>query len=294
MKNQKRKVGQKFTPASAGVFFATYLLFLNMFITSTEQITAAPKRIISLVPSISSLLYHFELELETIAITKFCTLPEHWNKTKILIGGTKNIKTDLIAKLNPDLIIANKEENIKEQIEELAGQFPVWLTDVNNLEDNLAMIDMLGKITGKEKLSNKLLLNISNAFDEFNRSKNAKYSTCYLIWKDPFMSVGSDTFIHEMMDKAGFDNIFREQKRYPTVTIADIIAKKPELILLSSEPYPFKEKHLEMLRSYFPNTILLLTDGIYFSWYGDQIQHSPSYFKELHEIIIRESSFFHK
>ena len=106
------------------------------------------------------------------------------------------------------------------------------------------------------------------------------------------MTVCSDTFIHDMMDKAGFENVFGDQKRYPILNLHDIIAKKPELILLSSEPYPFKEKHLVGLRKSFPETIILLADGIFFSWYGDQVQFSPSYFKELHEKIIQSATLF--
>jgi ABC-type Fe3+-hydroxamate transport system substrate-binding protein len=257
-----------------------------MFIPNKKPSISSPKRIISLVPSISSLLNYLELDIETIGITKFCTHPKHWLASKTIIGGTKNIHFKKVMELNPDLIIANKEENIKEQVEDLAEYFPVWLTDVNNLNDALNMIADIGQLTNRIDLSQQLIEKINIGFNSFQNQKKANYRTCYLIWKEPYMSIGGDTFIHDMMLKAGLDNIFGHLTRYPTITIDEIISNKPDLLLLSSEPYPFKNQHINELRNVLPNTKICLVDGIPFSWYGDMIQHSPLYFKELHEIAI--------
>ena len=263
-----------------------------MFIIKPEQLKHPIKKIISLVPSITSLLHYLNLSEETIGITKFCTIPEHWKDSKAIIGGTKNIKTDNIIKLNPDLIIANKEENVKEQIECLARDCPVWLTDVNTIDDALQMIETLGRFTQKNKEAQQLTDLIKLNFDTLAKSQNRKYRTCYLIWKDPYMTIGNDTFIHEMLIKAGFENIFADRKRYPIINIDELQTLQPELILLSSEPYPFREKHVAFLQAIFTNSIIELVDGICFSWYGDQIQQSAIYFKELHEKIIQRTTMF--
>ncbi len=254
-----------------------------MFISTLKTSTSTPKRIISLVPSISSLLNHLELDAETVGITKFCTHPKHWFSTKTIIGGTKNIHIKKVMELNPDLIIANKEENIKEQVEELAAHFPVWLTDVNHLNDALNMITDIGQLTNRNELSQQLIEKINGGFNTLQNHHKARYRTCYLIWKDPYMSIGGDTFIHDMMMRAGFDNIFGHLTRYPSISIDELITNKPELLLLSSEPYPFKDQHIKDLKTLLPYTKICLVDGIPFSWYGDLIQHSPLYFKELHK-----------
>jgi ABC-type Fe3+-hydroxamate transport system substrate-binding protein len=263
-----------------------------MFITAAEQLHHPPKKIISLVPSITSLLHYFKLSDETTGITKFCTIPEHWKDSKAIIGGTKNIKTDQIIKMKPDLIIANKEENVKDQIESLALDCPVWLTDINTLDDALEMIETLGRFTQKNKEAKQLTERIKLNFDNLAITQAKKYRTCYLIWKDPYMTIGNDTFIHEMLCKAGLDNIFADRKRYPVITIDELQKLQPELILLSSEPYPFREKHVAFLQNIFTNSIIELVDGVCFSWYGDQIQQSAIYFKELHEKIIQRTTMF--
>lgn len=267
-------------------------LHLNMFISNKKIIESTPKTIISLVPSISSLLNYFELDTETIGITKFCTHPKHWLKSKKIIGGTKNLQIKNIIALQPDLIIANKEENIREQVEELATHFPVWLTDVNHLNDALNMIADIGQLNNRIELSQQLIEKINSGFQTLQNQNKARYRTCYLIWKDPYMSIGGDTFIHDMMLQAGFDNIFGHLTRYPSKTLEDIIAHQPELILLSSEPYPFKEKHILELKSLLPNTRFCLVDGVPFSWYGDQIQYAPEYFKKLHDFLMHDTSMF--
>ncbi len=137
-----------------------------MIITSTQFSLNPPQRIISLVPSQTELLYHFGLKKEVVGITKFCVHPEKWFKTKTRVGGTKNINIDLIKKLHPDLIIANKEENVKEQIEELAKEFTVWVTDVNSLEEALLMIKDVGELTYKTTEAITLISQIKTNFSQ--------------------------------------------------------------------------------------------------------------------------------
>jgi ABC-type Fe3+-hydroxamate transport system substrate-binding protein len=252
-----------------------------MFIHAITPSISSPKRIISLVPSITELLHHFQLHNETIGITKFCVHPPSWFKSKTRIGGTKNIDIDKIISLQPDLILCNKEENVQAQIETLAATLPVYICDVKNYEDALQMIETIGILTNKEIESKQLIQDIDAAFEQSKIFSTKKIETAYLIWKEPYMTVGGDTFISAMMEKAGLENIYSNEDRYPTKNISDIQKDNPALILLSSEPYPFKGKHIAALQHHFPNTRILLADGEMFSWYGSRMLYSAEYFKDL-------------
>lgn len=251
-----------------------------MILQKTVDLNCIPKRIISLVPSQTELLHYFNLEEETIGITKFCVHPKAWHQTKTKIGGTKTIHIKKIKELQPDLIIANKEENVQEQVEQLALDYPVWVTDVNNLDDALSMITDLGLLTGKTDIALSLTKQIKINFDAITPA-NIPLKTAYLIWQKPYMTVGGDTFINDMLLKAGFNNIYANKKRYPEVTMEDLQVANCQLLLLSSEPYPFKQKHINELQVHLPNTKIILADGEFFSWYGSRLLQAPSYFKQL-------------
>lgn len=252
----------------------------------TVIIPNTPKRIISLVPSQTELLYDLGLEEEVVGITKFCIHPTIWFRNKTRVGGTKTVNLDIIRTLQPDLIIANKEENIKEQVEALAHDFPVWISDVNNLEEALDMIKQIGSITNKKEAAEAISQRIEDAFTNLkSQVSNQRLRTAYLIWKDPYMTVGGDTFIHHMLSHAGFDNLYTSQQRYPETTVAELQALNCELLLLSSEPYPFKQKHIEELQALLPNTMILLVDGEAFSWYGSRLLYTPAYIEQLQKAI---------
>ena len=251
-----------------------------MILQATKELGYLPQRIISLVPSQTELLHYFGLETETVGITKFCVHPTTWFKTKDRIGGTKTIDINKIEKLQPDLIIANKEENVKEQIEELAMHYPVWVTDVNNVDDAKQMIDDLGELTQKNKEAQQLCAAITKVY--LNLPKiNRAVKTAYLIWQNPYMTVGGDTFIHDMLQKCGFQNIFSNKIRYPETDIAELKAAGCELLMLSSEPFPFKNKHINELQQQLPGTKIILVDGEMFSWYGSRLLPAATYLKQI-------------
>ncbi len=250
----------------------------------TVSVTGIPQRIISLVPSQTELLFDLGLHDEVIGITKFCVHPVEWFRSKTKIGGTKRINTDLIHQLNPDLIIANKEENDKEQVEELANYFPVWISNVGNLDEAYYMIKQVGLITNKEQPANKIVSLIKENFAELP-APDIRFPTTYLIWKDPYMTIGGDTFIHALLEAAGFENIFAGQTRYPAIRIDDLEKVGCQLLLLSSEPFPFKQKHIEELQAQLPATKIVLVDGEMFSWYGSRLLSAPGYFRKLGEEI---------
>ena len=249
-----------------------------------------PRRIISLVPSQTELLYDLGLNDEVAGITKFCVHPESWFQTKKRVGGTKQLQLDIIKQLEPDLIIANKEENVKQQVEELANHFPVWISDVNNLRDALDMIAAVGEMTNKKKQSESLVTQIQANFAQLPPA-NRKPKSCYLIWKDPYMTIGGDTFINHMLSYAGFENIFENKLRYPELTIPELKTLNCQVLLLSSEPYPFKQKHVDGLQKELPATKIILVDGEMFSWYGSRLLKAPAHFQQLRQQIRALSLF---
>ncbi|MDI9363958.1 MAG: helical backbone metal receptor [Flavobacterium sp.] len=243
-----------------------------------------PKRIVSLVPSQTELLHYLGLKQAVVGITKFCVHPTEWFKTKPKIGGTKNVNIDAVKALQPDIIIANKEENVKEQIEALEAIAPVWVSDINNLEDALAMIEAVGKITNTTPKTEKLIEEVVTRFNQL-KTPNHKLKTCYLIWRKPYMTVGGDTYINNMLQYAGFENVFANEKRYPTIIIEQLTKANCNLLFLSSEPYPFKQTHILELQAAMPNTKILLVDGEMFSWYGSRLLEAATYFKTLQKTI---------
>lgn len=236
-----------------------------------------PQRIISLVPSQTELLVDLGLEDRLVGVTKFCVHPAHLRKNKTVIGGTKNYRFELIDELQPDLIIGNKEENEREGIERLAEKHPVWMSDIVDLKDSLRMISDVGKITATEKQAEELVSTIQSSFD---KPLPRKGRAVYLIWDNPKMAVGHKTFIDAMLGFAGYENAVQAE-RYPMIEERDLVALSPEYILLSSEPFPFREKHAQELRTLLPQSKILLVDGEMFSWYGSRLLHAMDYFRRL-------------
>ncbi len=236
-------------------------------------------RIISLVPSQTELLAYLGLENEVIGITKFCVHPQKWFREKTRVGGTKNIHLQKIQELSPDLIIANKEENVKEQIEELAKKYDVWVTDVNNVDEAINMINDIGKLTNHSSEASDLALKIEERFEKLKEvvSGKRKTRTAYFIWKNPWMVAGNHTFINDMLQRAGFENIFADLERYPQINL-NLLKGNAELVLLSSEPYPFKQKHRQELEQLIPGIKIEIIDGEMFSWYGSRLLKSVDYF----------------
>lgn len=246
-----------------------------------------PMRLVSLVPSQTELLCDLGLENRLYGITKFCVHPEEVVGKKTKIGGTKSFHIEAIKVLNPDLIIANKEENDEELILKLKQHFPVWISDVRNLEQCRSMITEVGDLLNKKEEAAYILEKIDDGFSALPQPKR-KVRTAYLIWRKPYMSSNRDTFIHDMMERCGMENVFADRDgRYPEITDEDLKAANPELILLSTEPYPFSEKHFDEIEAILPDASVVLADGEMFSWYGSRMMFAPVYFdKLLKEIVI--------
>lgn len=241
-----------------------------------------PRRIISLVPSQTELLFSLGLHETVVGITKFCIHPDSWFRSKTRIGGTKTIDATRIDALQPDLIIANKEENDQQQVESLATRYPVWVSDVKTLPDALDMIRSIGALTGKETEASNLANEIDTRFQTLTIPPKTT-PAAYLIWHKPWMAAGADTFIDQMLGYCGFHNAFGDRNRYPQIDPAELSGIPNLTILLSSEPYPFKQHHIDELKQTLPTANILQVDGELFSWYGSRLLHSPAYFSHLHD-----------
>jgi ABC-type Fe3+-hydroxamate transport system substrate-binding protein len=239
-----------------------------------------PQRIVSLVPSQTELLFALGLGDKIVGRTKFCIHPAEKVANVNVIGGTKNFHLEAIRALKPDLIIGNKEENYEEGINTLAAEFPVLMSDIFTLPDALAMIRMIGNATNTLLQANDLAENIERNFAAILALPPRK--ALYLIWRNPYMAAGKSTFIDEMLGHAGFTNVLTEQSRYPELSAEQIRALNPEVILLSSEPYPFSEaKHFAEFQELVPRANVMLVDGEMFSWYGSRLLEAAEYFQQL-------------
>jgi ABC-type Fe3+-hydroxamate transport system substrate-binding protein len=238
-----------------------------------------PKRIVSLVPSQTELVFDLGADDSLVGRTRFCIHPKNRVKQIVKIGGTKDLNLGRIYDLKPDLIIGNKEENEKFQIEQLQSQLPVWLSDIRSQDAELDMIMELGRILNKTSqaktisdIKKKFWAEMSVQFKHFYGSR-----VLYLIWNNPIMSVGADTYIHFMLNTCGLVNVLQDFQRYPILDEKKLMELTPDFLFLSSEPYPFKEKHIHLFQALLPNTKILLVDGEFFSWYGSRQLHVRDY-----------------
>ena len=245
----------------------------------TCTLLAKPIRIISLVPSQTELLFDLGLDAEVVGITKFCTDPVDKVKSVQKVGGTKKFNFDVIAELKPDLIIGNKEENYEEGINQLKQVYPVWMSDIVTLDDALDMIRQIGVLVDTETEANEMADKISKSTSDLGKSTNK--TAAYFIWQKPYMVAGSDTFIDEMMKLCGLQNIFSNQDRYPETEIEILQQQKPDVVMLSTEPYPFKQSHVEELQALLPDSKVILVDAMYFSWYGSRLLGTGDYLRSL-------------
>jgi len=234
------------------------------------------QRIVSCVPSQTEFLFALGLDSEIVGVTLFCVHPSEQAKTKTKIGGTKNLKIDKILALKPDLVIGNKEENTKEQLESIAAHIPVFVTDVHDFNSALHSMNNLSLLVERPSIGEQIVGHIQKQFFQIRQLKTFK--VIYLIWHNPWMTVGGDTFINSMLNKAGFINCFEDRKRYPEIDINEMIALDPDFLFLSSEPFPFRDKHEAELVTYFPPNRIKRVDGELFSWYGNRMSQSVVYF----------------
>ena len=245
------------------------------------RLPTAPQRIVSLVPSQTELLFDLGVGERVVGVTKFCLHPAAARRRATVIGGTKQFDFAKIAALAPDLILGNKEENDQAGIEQLAANYPVWLSDIVTLAEADRMIADVGDLVNAAPAASALRAEITAGFAALARAQAHGPRVLYLIWREPWMGAGAGTFIDEMLQAGGFKNVLGHRPRYPALPVAELAALQPEVVLLSSEPYPFRARHLAEVAAVFPAARIELVEGEPFSWYGSRLRHTPAYLTAL-------------
>ncbi|WP_405371134.1 ABC transporter substrate-binding protein [Nonlabens sp. Asnod2-A12] len=256
------------------------------------ELDQLPQRIISLVPSQTELLIDLGLADRLVGVTRYCIHPAGLIDEKTVVGGTKKIVESRIIELQPDLIICNREENNQKIVEFCDHIAPTYVSDIDTLEQALEMIADVGEITGTKFKAKSLIRNISSAFKTLPKPE-VNHKALYLIWKKPYMAVGTGTFINDMLARAGFSNAAQELTRYPELDMEAMIKLQPDAVFLSSEPYPFTTDDIAEMKLAFltaPSQDLIkpnvtpdfkVVDGELFSWYGSRLLKTPEYLQSL-------------
>ncbi|WNH12933.1 ABC transporter substrate-binding protein [Thalassobellus suaedae] len=250
----------------------------------TIHLKEIPKRIISLVPSQTELLCDLGLKSALVGVTKFCVHPHNIKKEVTVVGGTKQIDLKKIKSLSPDIILCNKEENTKEIVEACELICHVHVSDIFTIEDSLELIKQYGDIFDRHKEAGEIIARINEEVADFKVfiKDQPTLKTAYFIWKKPYMVAGSNTFINYLLRLNKFENVYEVSERYPEVNLdKKHVNKTLQVVLLSSEPFPFKEKHKKIFQENYPTAKIVLADGEMFSWYGSRLLKAFRYFKQL-------------
>jgi ABC-type Fe3+-hydroxamate transport system substrate-binding protein len=244
------------------------------------ELTAPARWVVSLVPSQTELLFYLGAGPQVVGRTKFCVHPAPAVRAVPVVGGTKNANVPRILAQQPDLVLANQEENLRETVEALRPHVPVWTSRIDHLAQALAMIGTVGQLVGQAPVATQLVAELAEAFAALRPGPARR--VLYLIWREPYMAAGPGTFIGDLLARAGWQNVLPlAAGRYPEVPPAQWAALAPDLVLLSSEPYPFKTKHLAEVSALCPSALGQLVDGELFSWYGSRLRHTPAYLQQL-------------
>lgn len=236
----------------------------------------APLRIVSLVPSLTETLVEIGLEDRIVGLTKFCIHPDHLRRERTRVGGTKGVRVDVILDLRPDIVIANLEENDAQDIMalEIAG-VPCWVCDVRTVERAFRLLSDMGELLGVSEKGSELEQMARESWREGRQLCNPGQNqlAAYAVWRDPWMWAGHDAYIQSVLEWWGW-RTWPDLPRYPTIEMSQVVEAGVEMVLLPSEPFPFKEVHREECKG-VPSK---LVDGEVFSWYGSRMLKVPKHF----------------
>ncbi|BBH53922.1 ABC transporter substrate-binding protein [Fluviispira sanaruensis] len=249
-------------------------------------------RIVSLVPSLTETICDFGLQNNIKGCTNYCVSPKILRKSALTVGGTKDPDIEKIIFLKPTHIIVNKEENtpeIRKLLKERIDKSSTMIIDSfpKNINDVIQMVNQLGEIFSCQEWVRVWQENVENQLNKFKSIKSPQFSFMYFIWRDPWMVAGDKTYISQMLNLAGFKNsIITEEDmnlRYPVLSEKTAQLKTTQFYLFSSEPYPFKKRHIEEFRQAYKlkNGQFLRVDGQNLSWYGSRTLKCLEYLREL-------------
>ena len=233
-------------------------------------------RLVSLVPSWTETLYSWGFDAEVVGVTRYCVHPKELVARAEKVGGTKDPDIARIVELKPDLVIAEKEENRKDDVETLrdAG-VEVFVSDVRSVTDSLRDIRALGEAVDKAEAAATLVARIQASAAEVERERaGAGAIPVYVpVWRRPWMTLTRDTYAHAVLEQAGAENVFgHDDGRYPERSPEEAIEAGARAVLLPTEPYPFHEKQeaalAELDEAGFPRERVRIVDGEALTWYG--------------------------
>jgi ABC-type Fe3+-hydroxamate transport system substrate-binding protein len=245
---------------------------------------APPRRLVSLIPSITETLFALGLGEAVAGCTIFCTEPRDGVAGKVKVGGEKNPKLELIRDLGADLVVANIEENVREHIETLrAWGIPVYVTYPRTVAAGIRLIAELGELTGTEEVGRRMARDLDDRLARLHARRAGRHARARVfcpIWRRPYMTINGDTYIDDMLSTCGGENIFAGLgTRYPEITLDAVAAARPDVILLPDEPYRFRPAHLADFSDYreipaVRDGRIHFVDGKLLSWYGPRIGHA--------------------
>jgi ABC-type Fe3+-hydroxamate transport system substrate-binding protein len=239
-----------------------------------------PRRIVSLIPSVTETLCHLGLADALVGVTAYCVEPRPIVRTKTRVGGEKNPDLGAIRTLAPDLVVANIEENVRDHVETLRGWgIPVWVTYPRTVAEGLAMIRELGAVTGTEERAEAMLAELEPLYARVRAAsaRRPPVRVFYPIWRAPWMTIGADTYVHDVLAVCGAANVFGDAAaRYPTISLDDMAARRPQVIVLPDEPFRFRRAHLQDFAPYADvpavrDGRIHLMDGKPFCWHGPRV-----------------------
>jgi ABC-type Fe3+-hydroxamate transport system substrate-binding protein len=238
------------------------------------------RRIVSLIPSTTETLCALGLADALVGVTAYCREPAAVTRTKTRIGGEKDPDLDAIRALAPDLVIANVEENVAAHVATLRDWgIPVWVTYPRTVDGALAMIRELGEVTGAQAAATRMLAELTPLVTRVRAAVGARppVPVFYAIWRNPYMTVGRDTYVHDVLALCGAANVYGDAPaRYPAVTLDDVAARRPAVIVLPDEPFRFRAAHVRDFDAYpdvpaVRDRRVLLVDGKPFTWHGPRL-----------------------
>ena len=244
-----------------------------------DRPTQPPERIVSLVPSLTEALFALGLGERVVGVTEWCSHPADGVRKVPKVGGTKTPDRSAIEALAPDLVIANQEENRRRDVERLeAAGLRVWVTNPRTTADGVALLAEVAELGADPERAANLLAPIRHAFEQAQAAAPASRPRTFCpIWKSPWMTMGGDTYAHDLLTLCGADNVFAElgDRRYPIVDEDQIVDAQPEVVLLPDEPYVFGPRDVQELAQLpipaAENDRIHLIDGTLVSWYGPRI-----------------------
>lgn len=247
------------------------------------EVKSKPKRIVSLVPSLTEALFLFGLDDAVAGVTSFCVEPKEAVAAKPKVGGTKTLNVPRVLELKPDLVVASAEENRKEDIQALINEgLSVFVTLPRTVAEAIDMLEQLAEMTRAGREAGRIVKEARSALAELavaNQEVEPVRTFCP-IWRSPWMTVGPGSYVHDFVTVCGGANIFEwRQDRYPRIELTEMAERDPEVVLLPDEPYRFSEKHLPEITAFrdvraVQDGRIYLVEGKHLCWYGPRIAGS--------------------